>query len=143
MPKQVSRQPATAAPCRDKGSPSGRDAPAWCPGAPVRGADCAPGHLQPCDAVLGRARIDLPEMSASAGATRPRAPVPGSGLLPGGPMPRHVAIIMDGNRRWAADAGMATVRAGHVAGQRAAATAVLTLALAFQPGFAAEPRGVM
>jgi tritrans,polycis-undecaprenyl-diphosphate synthase [geranylgeranyl-diphosphate specific] len=35
-----------------------------------------------------------------------------------GPVPNHVGIIMDGNRRFAAALGLADVRMGHVAGQR-------------------------
>ncbi|MEI8408656.1 MULTISPECIES: undecaprenyl diphosphate synthase family protein [unclassified Kribbella] len=33
--------------------------------------------------------------------------------LAGLPMPRHVAIVMDGNRRWAREAGYDDVRMGH------------------------------
>ena len=45
--------------------------------------------------------------------------VPQSGLEPGGDaVPRHVAIIMDGNRRWARDRGLPDAQ-GHAAGVEA------------------------
>ena len=36
--------------------------------------------------------------------------------LLGRPMPRHVAVMLDGNRRWARAAGLEDVNEGHVAG---------------------------
>jgi undecaprenyl diphosphate synthase len=42
-------------------------------------------------------------------------------LLPEGDLPRHVAIIMDGNRRWARQRGLAEVE-GHAAGVEAIRT---------------------
>ncbi len=38
--------------------------------------------------------------------------------LSGMPIPRHVAIMLDGNRRWARAAGFEDVNEGHVAGAR-------------------------
>jgi short-chain Z-isoprenyl diphosphate synthase len=38
--------------------------------------------------------------------------------LAGLPVPRHVAIMIDGNRRWARGAGFEDVSAGHLAGAR-------------------------
>ncbi len=38
--------------------------------------------------------------------------------LEGLPVPRHVAIMIDGNRRWARAAGFDDVRHGHIAGAR-------------------------
>ncbi len=54
-------------------------------------------------------------MSLASSATAPlRAPTPGAGAVP-----RHVAIIMDGNRRWAQARGL-PVALGHKAGAEAA-----------------------
>ena len=60
----------------------------------------------------------------------------GTPATPGGPLPRHVAIIMDGNNRWARARGLSGVR-GHHAGveavratiRRAAERGVETLTL--------------
>ncbi len=38
--------------------------------------------------------------------------------LAGRPMPRHVAVMLDGNRRWARAAGFEDVNQGHLAGAR-------------------------
>ncbi len=38
-------------------------------------------------------------------------------ILKGGPIPGHIGIIMDGNRRFAKELGLADVAMGHVAGQ--------------------------
>ena len=55
-------------------------------------------------------------MSLASSTTAPlRAPTPGNG----GAVPRHVAIIMDGNRRWAQARGL-PVALGHKAGAEAA-----------------------
>jgi short-chain Z-isoprenyl diphosphate synthase len=40
------------------------------------------------------------------------------GNLAGLPVPRHVAIMIDGNRRWAREAGFEDVSKGHLAGAR-------------------------
>ena len=39
------------------------------------------------------------------------------GKVKAGPVPHHVGIIMDGNRRWAKDLGLTDASLGHVAGQ--------------------------
>jgi len=36
--------------------------------------------------------------------------------LEGRPLPRHVAVMLDGNRRWARAAGLTDVNIGHLAG---------------------------
>ena len=38
--------------------------------------------------------------------------------LVGRPVPRHVAVMLDGNRRWARAAGFEDVNEGHLAGAR-------------------------
>ena len=48
----------------------------------------------------------------------PDAAVPDPGFAPGDELPRHVAIIMDGNRRWARQHGMQEIE-GHAAGVEA------------------------
>lgn len=39
-----------------------------------------------------------------------------AGELDGGPMPRHVGVIIDGNRRYAAERGLGDASDGHLAG---------------------------
>jgi len=50
--------------------------------------------------------------------TAPAAAVPDPGFAPGDELPRHVAIIMDGNRRWARQHGLQEIE-GHAAGVEA------------------------
>jgi hypothetical protein len=38
--------------------------------------------------------------------------------LSGGPLPQHVGVIIDGNRRYAAERGLGTASDGHAAGAR-------------------------
>jgi undecaprenyl diphosphate synthase len=69
---------------------------------------------------------DAPPTARPAGgeAAAPPSPAPGADadrLLPEGDLPRHVAIIMDGNRRWARQRGLAEVE-GHAAGVEAIRT---------------------
>jgi undecaprenyl diphosphate synthase len=75
----------------------------------------------PLDRSLARPTDDPPlahevageAVAPDAGATSAEAP-----LVPAEDVPRHVAIIMDGNRRWARGRGIADV-AGHAAGVEA------------------------
>jgi undecaprenyl diphosphate synthase len=62
----------------------------------------------------GRVFVDGVEPLTSSGAARRRPARPEVGAVPG-----HVAVIMDGNRRWAALRGLPTSQ-GHHAGERAA-----------------------
>ena len=74
------------------------------PGAPLaRPTDAPPTAHQPAHA---------PAVAV------PSAPTPVEPLLPEEELPRHVAIIMDGNRRWARRHGL-TELDGHAAGVEA------------------------
>jgi undecaprenyl diphosphate synthase len=57
-------------------------------------------------------------VSGAAAATSPVVPAPESPLLPPEELPRHVAIIMDGNRRWARQRDLPELD-GHAAGVEA------------------------
>jgi len=63
---------------------------------------------------------DAPPLAHAAAAPLPDATVPAGvePLLPPDELPRHVAIIMDGNRRWAAAHGVTDFE-GHAAGMEA------------------------
>ncbi|WP_329560382.1 polyprenyl diphosphate synthase [Kitasatospora sp. NBC_01266] len=88
------------------------------------GSDCQPflhslllgAQLQFDEVSLqqGRVFVDGVEPLTSAGAARRRPARADVGAVPG-----HVAVIMDGNRRWAALRGLPAVQ-GHHAGERAA-----------------------
>ena len=54
----------------------------------------------------------------AAATTAPSAAPPAPDFAPGDDLPRHVAIIMDGNRRWARQHGKAEIE-GHAAGVEA------------------------
>jgi undecaprenyl diphosphate synthase len=60
---------------------------------------------------------DAPPLAHEASAPVPDAAAP-EALLPAEELPRHVAIIMDGNRRWAAAHGVTDFE-GHAAGMEA------------------------
>jgi undecaprenyl diphosphate synthase len=62
----------------------------------------------------------LPDESDATGAARESAAVAD---LVGGPIPRHVACVMDGNGRWAARRGLPRTE-GHAAGEAALLDAV-------------------
>jgi len=69
---------------------------------------------------------DAPPTAHRPSAEAPGVPAPSSGeaperLLPEADLPRHVAIIMDGNRRWARQRGLPEVD-GHAAGVEAIRT---------------------
>jgi undecaprenyl diphosphate synthase len=85
--------------------------------ADARPADARPADPRPTDArpVAGGNSGSEPEAG-----TRPEAPATPQGdvLLPAEELPRHVAIIMDGNRRWARRRHLAELE-GHAAGVEA------------------------
>ena len=60
---------------------------------------------------------------AAAESTAPLAEPPPEPLLPAADLPRHVAIIMDGNGRWAVRQGLDRVK-GHQVGARVVRTLV-------------------
>lgn len=62
---------------------------------------------------------DAPPLAHDAAGAVPPAPVPAvEAILPPHLMPRHVAVIMDGNRRWAGAHGVPDFE-GHAAGMEA------------------------
>ena len=64
-----------------------------------------------------------PDQSGSEGAEASRRPTVTAADLVGGPIPAHVACVMDGNGRWAARRGLARTE-GHAAGEAALLDAV-------------------
>ena len=72
---------------------------------------------RPTDAPPTAHRSDVEAAAPPASATAPDA----DRLLPDNDLPRHVAIIMDGNRRWARQRGLAELD-GHAAGVEAIRT---------------------
>ncbi|MEO8571440.1 MAG: polyprenyl diphosphate synthase [Chloroflexota bacterium] len=78
----------------------------------------APAHLaRPTDAPPA-AHESPPDAGADAAAAIAPSPVPEAPLLPPDELPRHVAIIMDGNRRWARQRELPELD-GHAAGVEA------------------------
>ncbi len=63
---------------------------------------------------MSRAQVARPVDARRAAQAEPLAPA-GDGIPEAGPRPVHVAIIMDGNRRWARAHGLAELE-GHAAG---------------------------
>jgi undecaprenyl diphosphate synthase len=74
---------------------------------------------RPTDAPPTAHRSDA-EASSTAGPS-PAVVAEGERLVPDSDLPRHVAIIMDGNRRWARQHGLAEID-GHAAGVEAIRT---------------------
>src|SRR5215475_5304467 len=87
---------------------SGRGPPAVAPRA--RPAIAAPGRPVDCGGlmVFKRSRPVLPPTPHSSGARPPD--------LPTQALPRHVAIVMDGNGRWAKERGLPRTK-GHERGE--------------------------
>ncbi len=78
----------------------------------------ASAHLaRPTDAPPA-AHGSPPDADADAAAATAPGPVPEAPLLPADELPRHVAIIMDGNRRWARQRDLPELD-GHAAGVEA------------------------
>jgi undecaprenyl diphosphate synthase len=75
----------------------------------------------PLDRPISRP-TDAPPLAHEAAAPVVAAAAPES-LLPADELPRHVAIIMDGNRRWAAARGVTDFE-GHAAGMEAVRTLI-------------------
>ncbi len=72
----------------------------------------------PLDRPVSRPSDDLPLAHAAPpaqGRAAPEAPAAGAPIVAGEDLPRHVAIIMDGNRRWAKLHGVSDFE-GHAAG---------------------------
>ncbi len=63
------------------------------------------------------------DQSGPEGTGEPRRPTVTAAELLGGPIPAHVACVMDGNGRWAARRGLARTE-GHAAGEAALLDAV-------------------
>jgi undecaprenyl diphosphate synthase len=76
-----------------------------------------PPLARPTDAPPTAHRPDAEVAAATASTATPDA----ERLLPASELPRHVAIIMDGNRRWARQRGLAELD-GHAAGVEAIRT---------------------
>ncbi len=75
---------------------------------------------RPTDAPPTAHEIDAEPLAEPASPAAPDAP-DADRLLPDSDLPRHVAIIMDGNRRWARQHGLAELD-GHAAGVEAIRT---------------------
>jgi undecaprenyl diphosphate synthase len=74
--------------------------------------------IRPTDAPPRAHEVEAPEPASEPAATAPEAaPKPDETAAPSD-LPRHVAIIMDGNRRWARSHGVSEID-GHAAGVEA------------------------